>query len=276
MINLPIPLKEIEQKEIYEKCADALENKTALGYLEKAVESAALYEQFVPMDIAHFPEFEIIDGDKKEIEKVYDYKFAKENSVGRTYYEAIKINANGRCPICGGGKLKNLDHFLPKSKYPLLCVTPANLIPECRDCNQDKSKSFSKDYYSLTFNPYFDVMKDEWLECEINFRNDKTFDLKFYNGFDKTEDPLLWKKYETHLLVHDLNKTFSAKALEDIEYQKYQYQDQLRECGEESIKNTFVRIRNSCERSDINSWKAALYRELAKKVHDYCVWLNRI
>lgn len=276
MINLPIPLKEINQKEIYKECADDLTNKTALRYLKKAVASADVYEKYVPRDIANFPEFDIVEGDEQEIVKVYDYKFAREDSVGKKYYEAIKTNANGRCPICGGGKLKNLDHFLPKSIYPLLCVTPANLIPECRDCNQDKRKSFSKDYYSLTFNPYFDVMGDEWLECEVNFKHDKTFDVKFYNGYDKNKDALLWKKYETHLKVHDLNVTFSAKALEEIEYSKYQYQEQFRECGKTSIKSALVSTKNSCERSDINSWKAALYRELINIVDQYCIWLDRL
>ena len=274
MINLPIPLKHIDQRVIYNECADAFQDKTALGYIEEAVESAGIYEKYIPKDIAHFPEFKIEEGDDTKIIKVYTEKFAREDSVGRKYYEAIRANAKGRCPICGGGKLTNLDHFLPKSLFPLLCVTPANLIPECRDCNFDKKEKFSEDYYSLSFNPYFDVMEDVWLECTVDFKSDETFDIEFKNGFDKAKDPLMWKKYNAHLKYHELNATFSAKAEEDINNCKYQYQQELIACGEESVKKSLIEHKDSCEHSDVNSWSSALYRELVRKVHDYCLWLN--
>lgn len=48
------------------------------------------------------------------------------------------------CPACdgkapdliGGKRESDVDHFLPKSKYPLLALHPHNLVPICIECNQ--------------------------------------------------------------------------------------------------------------------------------------------
>lgn len=48
------------------------------------------------------------------------------------------------CPACdgkapdrqGGERKSDLDHYLPKSKYPLLALHPHNLVPICIECNQ--------------------------------------------------------------------------------------------------------------------------------------------
>lgn len=274
MINLPIPLTDTDERKIYSECADDLSNKTALGYLEEVVESANAYETYVPRDIEHFPKVEINKGDEKEILKVYKDKFAKQDSIGKKYYEAIMKNAHGRCPICGGAKLKNLDHFLPKSIYPLLCVTPANLVPTCRDCNMDKRDYFSTNYYLLPLNPYFDKNDDLWLACCVTYKTDKSYEVKFFNGYDKSLDENLWNKYETHLRVFDLDETFSSKACEEIEDCKGLYKRLLDNCGPYEVKRSLSEHRRSCESIDRNSWRAALYRELENRVDEYCEWLS--
>lgn len=274
MINLQIPLPNIDERKIYSECADGLRNKTALGYLEKVVESSNAYKIYVPRDIEHFPEVEVNRGDEKEILKVYKDKFAKQNSIGKKYYEAIMKNAGGRCPICGGAKLRNLDHFLPKSIFPLLCVTPANLIPTCRDCNMEKREYFSTNYYSMPLNPYFDRYEDIWLGCCVTYKADKSYDIMYLNVFDKSKDEKLWNKYETHLQVFDLNTTFSSKACEEIEDCKGMYKSLLESCGREGVKELLIEYSRSCENTDRNSWRAALYRELEKRVDEYCEWLS--
>lgn len=47
-----------------------------------------------------------------------------------------------------------LDHFLPKSKFPYLCVSLFNLIPACSYCNLYKSDIVGKG--KELFNPYFE------------------------------------------------------------------------------------------------------------------------
>ncbi|MCA9994255.1 MAG: hypothetical protein KDE56_00825 [Anaerolineales bacterium] len=72
-------------------------------------------------------------------------------TVLRAYLDAQnRRRVNGRlsplkvCPGCDGkppsvsdGKIhEDLDHFFPKSRYPLLAVHLLNLTPFCKDCNQ--------------------------------------------------------------------------------------------------------------------------------------------
>lgn len=274
MINLPIPLQDVDERTIYQKCADAFRDKTALKYIDAAVKSADAYDKYVPQHVDQLPKYHVSIGDDKKIIKVYTEKFAKKDAIGNEYYEAIMVNANGRCPICGGGKLKNLDHYLPKSIYPLLCVTPANLIPTCRDCNMDKKDAFDPQYYALPFNPYFDEMNDVWLKCQICFEQDNTFVVRYTNGYDKSKDPNMWKKYETHLELFDLAQTFQAKALEEIDNCKPQHQKLYRSCGADKLKEALIDCRDSYEQSDKNSWRSALYRELILKLDEYCMWLK--
>ena len=86
-----------------------------------------LFDRFT---ISELPE----DVTSVEMKKVYDEKFAKAETVGRTYYDAIMAQVErGICPICGVRLASTLDHYLPKAKVPTLSVTPSNLIPACRD-----------------------------------------------------------------------------------------------------------------------------------------------
>ena len=273
MTNLPIPLQKVDTGTIYSECANDLTDKTALGYLDKVIKSSISYKQYVPKDVKHLPNYNVPDEDADKILKVYRDKFAKQGSIGRKYYEAIKLNANGHCPICGSGKLKNLDHFLPKSLYPLLCITPSNLIPTCRDCNMDKSDYFNTNYYLLPLNPYFDKMDDIWLTCSIQYKTDNTYDIIYRNGYDQSFNKYLWQKYETHIQVFDLNTTFSSRACEEMENCKAQYKKLLDICGKAEVCEALTDHRKSCEYNDKNSWASALYRELEKEIDNYCDWL---
>lgn len=45
-------------------------------------------------------------------------------------------NCLGVCPMCDGSRGDpEVDHFLPKSKYPFLSLHPFNLLPICSTCN---------------------------------------------------------------------------------------------------------------------------------------------
>ena len=279
MRKLDIPSIAGKEKKIYIECAsDFTQEKEyariALAYAEEVEKCSKEYVTYVPYNIVRFPHISIDDEEKEIINKVYEQKFAKENSIGRKYYDIIKGNAKGRCPICGGGKLKNLDHFLPKSKYPLLCVTPVNLIPTCRDCNMDKGAEVSDDYYEIPFHPYLETMSDQWVECEVCFYPDKTFCIEFKNGYDKSLNPNLWKKYEAHMCINDLDSTFSSRAEEELENVMEIYKNELLACGKSKLVSSLMEVRNSAEKIDVNSWKSALYRALLIKCDEFCEWLK--
>ena len=49
------------------------------------------------------------------------------------------------------------DHYLPKSKYPLLALSFYNLIPSCPQCNHLK-----QDKIGMVIHPYFDSIEDDF------------------------------------------------------------------------------------------------------------------
>lgn len=269
-----------KEKEIYLECAkDFVRNeeymRTALTYAEEVEKCSKEYEDYVPYDIENFPHIVIDDEIKSIINKVYEQKFAKENSIGRKYYNLIMGNAKGRCPICGGGKVKNLDHFLPKSQYPLLCLSPINLIPTCRDCNMEKGAVISYDYFEIPFHPYLEIMRDRWVECVLIFFQDGTFSIDFFNDYDDTIDPDLWRKYSAHMRITGIDDTFSSRAEEELENVRGVYKSEFLTCGKNKLCESLIDVKNSAEQIDVNSWKAALYRALVRDCDEFCRWLSK-
>ena len=102
-----------------------------------------------------------------ELIKVYTDRMAKQGAPGRPVYDALK-HAASRCPLCGHRDVTTLDHYLPKTVFPLLCVTPANLVPACSECNKAKLASTSATAGDQTLHPYFDdVDQDPWLKADV-------------------------------------------------------------------------------------------------------------
>ena len=283
MKTIHIPNVGKSAEKIFEECAISFTLKKeysniALSYLLQVKQCSDEYSGCVPKNInlLSHPKLDEMDEDDVEIiKKIYTDKFSKVNTVGYEYYKLIKINANGVCPICGRGAPKTLDHFLPKSEYPLLCVTPCNLVPICRDCNTEKGDITSVNYFEVPFHPYFDVMDNQWVECSLTFSDANSFSIEYFNGFDKDTDEKMWRKYNIHLETYGIIDTFGSCAVEEVNNMKKIYSDLLLECGEASVRAELIKVAKSAEEVDINSWKAALYRGLAKQCNEFCAWLSR-
>lgn len=87
------------------------------------------------------------------------YLSHKEGSSQRTVISDLSRHSLNCCPACGEfGKPNTLDHYLPKSKYPHFCITPANLFPMCDRCQREKDdKTGSENELRLFLHPYFDA-----------------------------------------------------------------------------------------------------------------------
>lgn len=77
----------------------------------------------------------------------------------KTHYESLKTENRKikKCPFCGlqnihplNNKTKQTyDHYIPLSLYPFVGIQSKNLVPTCKDCNED----FKHDKDSLFLNP---------------------------------------------------------------------------------------------------------------------------
>lgn len=126
------------------------------------------------------------------------------------------------CPYCGrafiysvqqvGSKTvvkPQIDHFLPKSKYPFLALSFMNLIPSCQTCNMKDCKGNNDPVkfaptgvqYLIQYPYQFDASKiefkyvlngtsynkDDNFDVEVDYKGDKELK-KGYNNYLKTEE----------------------------------------------------------------------------------------
>ena len=138
----------------------------------------------------------------------------------------------------------------------------------------EKGAEVSDDYYEIPFHPYLETMNDKWVECDLLFYSDETFSVIFKNGYDKSLNLNLWRKYRAHMRVNDLDSTFSSRAEEELENVKEMYKNELSACGKLKLEASLIEMKNSAEQIDINSWKSALYRALIRKCDEFCDWLK--
>ena len=188
------------------------------------------------------------------------------------FYDKIIANVNQVCPFCGEGRAITLDHFLPKAEYPFLVVTPENLVPSCRDCNMEKGDEKPTCNEEVPLHPYYDDIDSVWLEANIDYSKADNLDFEFVNNLDKTVEPLLFKRIDVHMRVHDLKANFSTHATSAINSKKRIHLQDAKQ-GVNRLHNELERELKSFEAEDVNSWRSALYRGLIRSIDKYVEWL---
>ena len=112
----------------------------------------------------------LADITKKEFVDLYSDQMVGNNKPGRNHYDRLMMLAPlGKCPFCGFGQAKTLDHFLSKACYPAFSVLCVNLVPVCTDCNKGKVASVLTQNNQI-LHPYFEdkiVETVTWLFAEV-------------------------------------------------------------------------------------------------------------
>lgn len=144
------------------------------------------------------------------VEQIYE---GKDNVIQFDKATFVRDRGLCVCPYCGrqwidmaeeGGRISksNIDHFLPKSKYPYLAMSFFNMIPACETCNKIDNKGdmdpvVYPGYAMKLLNPH------EFYDRVVNFsyeyngrgeNNEKNFKVK-----TETENDILEEGYVTKL-----------------------------------------------------------------------------
>jgi hypothetical protein len=196
------------------------------------------------------------------LKKLYTDRFVDKENSARRYYDAILLSAiKEKCPLCNQRIADTLDHYLPKSKYPLLSISPVNLVPACSACNRGKLISSPLCSEEETLHPYFDnIDNDIWLKCDII--EAKPFIIKYYVCPPETWNNILTKRVINHFNSFNLNKLYVSHGLEEMENSRYYLEKLYRNGGEGLLKEHLSDIYTSKSRVDKNSWQSALYDAL--------------
>jgi len=197
------------------------------------------------------------------LEKVYTGRMVPENSPGRNIYDILLQSADlGTCPMCGHRDVSELDHYLPKSKYPLLCASPLNLIPCCSDCNGLKDDKYPTTDEEEFIHPYYDdVEEEQWLWAKIIQTSPCSF--HFYIEPPADWPDLLKRRLEYHFRKLKLGKLYSAQAGRENSRIRAALEKRLK-TGPHMVREYLEEEYETSNEYNINSWQAVLYQAAAK------------
>jgi len=245
-------------KERLEKCIVNVENAT-FNYAQKAQQHKLFEVVNFYQNISTVP---LVS--KEEFKKLYENQVAKKGRPGREVYdELILLPINKECPFCSVGRVKNLDHFLPKAIFPIFSVVPINLVPSCRDCNQDKNADFPSTLYDQTLHPYFDdVSEVQWLYAKVIETIPPVID--YFTQESAIEVNELQLKVSYHFNAYKLGEIFSDKAAEELSNIDEECRRLLENGGANHLKQYFLDKKSSYARNHKNSWQVAMFGALSE------------
>ncbi len=208
---------------------------------------------------------------KSELKKLYSQHMVGLNKPARKVYDEIIYSApNGKCPFCGFGQATTLDHYLPKSKFPLLSIMPSNIIPSCKDCNAGKSVTFALSKESQTLHPYYDhgcYITSQWLFATV--QQTTPLSISYY-----VDPVLLWvsiygNRVNAHFLSFNLHDRFAIEASNELAIIKDLLITHLNSLDRNGIKKHLKSMFLSEYSVNVNSWRTAMYQALMESTW-YC------
>jgi hypothetical protein len=198
---------------------------------------------------------------KEEFVDLYLKQMVGDEKPGRKYYDQLMMLAPlQKCPFCGFGQARTLDHFLSKALYPAFSILPSNLVPSCTDCNKGKSASALTQADQI-LHPYFEeatVESECWLFAEVIQSAPAT--VRYF-----VKPPDLWscklkQRIARHFDDFDLGKRFAVEAGTDLAGLALSLSDQA---TINAKRDHLACVSMTEHKLYKNSWKAALYSALA-------------
>lgn len=207
---------------------------------------------------------------KAELVDLYVNGVVKSNGRPRTIYDQIKLSAHDECPYCGGigemgeeGELGTADHFLPKARFPVYSVLPANLVPACQVCNKGMGSSFPTDPDLQPLHPYLDELhffNEKWTTASV--REDEPivvdFDIEAPAGWSAKDRKRVGQHFEDCKLKARYRSRVSGELTTVISQRK----TSLKTLTAEHFRYHLSVVADE-PKLPINGWKRTLYSALA-------------
>lgn len=199
---------------------------------------------------------------KEELQDVY-VRMTQARNPGRDIYDEIMKGAvNERCPLCGLGHVRTLDHHLPQARYTLLVVTPNNLVPSCRDCQSEKGSDYPKTEEKQTLHPYFDRFQSAlWLQADVIAGKPAAF--QYSVDEDAPWEDIDIARLKHHVETFGLAKRFAVQAAEELMNVRASLKNLHDLGGAQAVKADLVDRAASSQSICLNSWRSAMFRAAA-------------
>ena len=159
-----------------------------------------------------------------EMEAVYTQRMVPKTAPGRVVYDTLmSLAPAGKCPLCAQRDASTLDHHLPKAHYPVLAVTPLNLVPSCKDCNKAKLANLPTNANEETLHPYFDdIDGDRWLFASV--QTTAPASLTFFVEPPDHWDAVLAARMHLHFKTLGLDALYAAQGADELLNIRHQLQ----------------------------------------------------
>ena len=243
-----------------EKCFQEFED-AANQYINNA-ESMSLFMIYAIDDSTT----QIVIGDltNEELIKLYKQYMVPAKKPARKIYDEIIVRADGRCPFCAIGHVSTLDHYLPKTKYPIFSILPVNLVPSCMDCNKNKGSFVLLGAEEQTLHPYFDDIifyRDKWISAQV--LRTEPVSLEFFVTPPDDWNEISKKRAKTHFTKFNLSYKYSIEAADEVAILNDQ-----RNTYWKSSTGDFSQYLASVATSSpfVNHWKSVMYSALADDI----------
>lgn len=265
-----IPKPSCDVKDVFESCVSNM-RPLLKAQMEKC--KPTILEQSISFDekmllgehSTILPQEEIHGVPKCQIEKLYTQKILSKGSSARKYYEMLLQSApQGICPYCNHREVSTLDHFLPKSHYTPLVITPANLVPACKDCNTNKDDTIVHTESDAFFNPYYENIDDHvWLVATL-IEDLECQELTMLYSVDSsmaTTDSIYFSRLEHQFNKLNLKHIYGVQAGRELLTVKKQFVRVFKAGGRSAVLHE-IEYQIADRNDNLNSWQCAMYRAL--------------
>lgn len=257
----PVPAPSTDSAlDVFVTCANAQDDPPRTGLLSVAQNvaecAAALETAMARGDRVFDPDdFVIPLATTLEMSNLYDQQFAATRGAARTVYNLIRSAAD-LCPACGVGDVTQVDHYLPKSKFPALAVAPVNLTPICGPCNTRKRARFGRRLEETAIHPYFDDYASiRWLVAQVEQRPEPHIEF----AVDSALPTPTKERVDEHLQRFELPRYYGKLSARAIAQAARHFRTILTNGGAEAVTAELRTRESSARAASVNSHEAATW-----------------
>lgn len=226
--------------------------------------TAAVYDASAAASTLHsFPRVTTVGpASAADMIALYTEQMVATKSPGRAAYDLIKASSpNDKCPLCGVGVVRTLDHHLPKSKYPDLSICPRNLVPACDFCQTGKVSKHPANAGEQTLHPYYDDFSaEQWIQGTLSTVGNPV--IQFHVAAPAHWPTVDQQRVKRHFDVVKLAIVYSSNANDDLSAMREYLVDLGTRGGGAAVQAHLVGERQRWN-SRLNSWQHVMYQTIA-------------
>lgn len=211
----------------------------------------------------------------REKYKKYDSTSIENEKLKKDFFEKLYYDNNCFCYYCWKDRityfkekdwktkrLYDIEHFLPRSKFPDLSVNLYNWLPVCMSCNQRLKKAENPLDKNEIFHPYFWFLDSSWiiksqksLDKKYSFEKD---DYKNRENIYDSEHSKFFKLKEIYLNSQDTFNIFDFIHDKETKIKDERYKFKKNKKSDKQLKDYFFKNYYPEKEEDIfkySNWK---------------------